>query len=148
MLIYRVASARYPVNDGYGAKLSGGRWNHQGTAVIYAAQSIALCALEVLANVDELPQDYVSIEIEIPEHLNWTVLEADDMPPDWENTPPSDRTRGMGTTWAASLSTAVLVVPSVVIPRERNFILNPAHPAFQDIRFGTPEPFDFDPRLK
>jgi RES domain-containing protein len=40
-----------------------------------------------------------------------------------------------------------LSVPSAVIPKERNYILNPAHPDFARIVFASPEPFDFDDRL-
>jgi RES domain-containing protein len=59
----------------------------------------------------------------------------------------SDATRDLGTSWAHGLTTAVLSVPSVVIPRERNYILNPAHPDFSRIQFSGPEPFYFDDRL-
>jgi RES domain-containing protein len=39
------------------------------------------------------------------------------------------------------------VVPSVIVPQERNVLLNPAHPDFRRIRLGAPEPFSFDPRM-
>jgi RES domain-containing protein len=39
-------------------------------------------------------------------------------------------------------------VPSVVIPEERNYLLNPAHPHFSRISWNTPEPFRFDLRLR
>ena len=41
----------------------------------------------------------------------------------------------------------MLSVPSAVIPRERDYILNPTHPDFARIRFASPEPFYFDDRL-
>ena len=44
MVVY-LASGRYPANDGMGASLYGGRWNHKGTPVIYTTASRALCAL-------------------------------------------------------------------------------------------------------
>jgi RES domain-containing protein len=44
--------------------------------------------------------------------------------------------------------TAVLAVPSAVIPHELNYLLNPRHPHFKRIRVGRPEPFSFDPRLR
>jgi RES domain-containing protein len=69
MQIYRLGSSRYPQNDGLGASLYGGRWNHKGTPVIYGAASRALCALEVLANADELAADYVVTPIQIPDDL-------------------------------------------------------------------------------
>ena len=69
MLIYRLGSSRYPANDGLGASIYGGRWNRKGTPVIYAAASRALCALEVLANANELGGDYVVTPIELKEQL-------------------------------------------------------------------------------
>jgi RES domain-containing protein len=38
-------------------------------------------------------------------------------------------------------------VPSVVIPVEYNYLLNPVHPDFSKFVFGSPEAFEFDPRL-
>jgi RES domain-containing protein len=136
-----------------GASLFGGRWNHKGTPVIYAAESRALCALEVLANADELAADYISIEIEIPDDVLIMELSlyprpgVPALPPGWNSNPSIDATRDIGTNWAKALKNAVLLVPSAVIPRERNYILNPAHPEFGKIRFATPEPFYFDKRL-
>jgi RES domain-containing protein len=70
-----------------------------------------------------------------------------DLPTGWDSNPYIDATRDIGTGWAAGLTTAVLSVPSVVIPRERNYILNPAHTDFARIQFSSPEPFYFDDRL-
>jgi RES domain-containing protein len=38
-------------------------------------------------------------------------------------------------------------VLSVVTPGEWNYLLNPAHPQFSDIRVGPARPFQPDPRL-
>jgi RES domain-containing protein len=130
-----------------GASLFGGRWNHKGTSVIYTAESRALCALEVLANSDELANDYVATPIEIFEQIAVTLISIPDLPTEWNVSPPIDTTRQIGTTWASGLRSAVLSVPSAVIPRERNYLINPAHPDFKRIRFHAPEPFYFDVRL-
>ena len=84
MIIYRLASGRYPKNDGLGASIYGGRWNHKGTPVIYTAASRALCALEVLANADELAGDYMITPIEVPDNLSATTLAIDTLPPNWD----------------------------------------------------------------
>jgi RES domain-containing protein len=147
VIVYRIGSSRYPANDGIGASLYGGRWNHKGTPVIYTAESQALCALEVLVNTDELAEDYLSISIEIPEDLTITSIAIGDLPPGWDANPSINATRDIGTKWANALTTAVLSVPSAVIPRERNYILNPAHADFGRITFASPEPFYFDDRL-
>ena len=147
MIVYRIGSGRHPANDGVGASIYGGRWNHKGTPVIYTAASRALCALEVLVNADELADDYISIEIEIPDDLGCTSMEIPDLPLGWDANPSIGATRDIGSDWARSNSTPVLSVPSAVIPRERNYLLNPAHPEFQRIHFSAPEPFYFDDRL-
>jgi len=130
-----------------GATLYGGRWNYKGTPVIYTAESRALCALEVLANADELADDYISISIEIPRDLAIKNMSIVDLPTGWDSNPSIKATREIGTDWAKGLTTAVLSVPSAVIPRERNYILNPAHPDFARLSFSIPEPFYFDDRL-
>jgi RES domain-containing protein len=148
MLIYRLGSGRCPPNDGLGASLYGGRWNHKGTPVIYAAASRALCALEVLANANELAGDYVATPIELPDDLAVVTLSIDGLPSDWDAAQATTGTADIGTEWAARLETVVLVVPSAIIAREQNYILNPRHPDFSRVRFLTSEPFQFDDRLR
>lgn len=148
MIVYRLGSGRYPANDGLGASLYGGRWNHKGTPVIYTAASRALCALEILANADELADDYIVTPIEVPDDLRATTLSIETLPSNWDADQPIHDTAEIGTNWANSLASAVLTVPSAVIPREHNYILNPRHPEFSKIRFFSPEPFHFDDRLR
>lgn len=130
-----------------GARLYGGRWNDKGTAILYTAESRALCALEILANADELANDYAVIAITIPEATPMTKLALQDLPDHWDAGEPPQATRDIGTAWARGLSTSVLSVPSAVIPRERNYLLNPAHSDFRTFYFSEPEPFYFDDRL-
>jgi RES domain-containing protein len=148
MLIYRLGSSRYPANDGLGASIYGGRWNRKGTPLIYAAASRALCPLEVLANANELGGDYVVTPIELPDDIGATSLSLDTLPPDWDAAIADTKTADIGTEWAERLETAVLVVPSAIISREHNYILNPRHPSFSNLRFLAPEPFHFDDRLR
>jgi len=88
----------------------------------------------VLANADELSGDYVATPIEIPDDIAVRVIPISDLPPGWNASPPIGATRQIGTNRAWGLATAVLSVPSAIIPQERNFILNPAHPDFECIR--------------
>jgi RES domain-containing protein len=103
--------------------------------------------LEILANADELADDYVATPIDVPDELDVKVISIAELAPAWDANEATDVTRDIGTNWAKALATAVLSVPSAVIPRERNFILNPSHPGFNRIRFFSPEPFYFDDRL-
>jgi RES domain-containing protein len=147
MFVYRIGSSRYPANDGNGAALYGGRWNHKGTPLIYAAENRALCALEILAGGRELANDYISIPIEIPDDIPCRTLSIPELPQGWDSAEHANSTRDLGTTWAGAKETVVLVVPSAVLPRERNYLINPRHPDFSRIIFHEAEPFSFDRRL-
>ena len=147
MYVYRLGSSRYPANEGLGASLYGGRWNYKGTPIIYCAASRALCALEVLANADELAADYVITPIGVPEDLNVARRSIESLPLNWDSSEPVVETRNIGTDWANGSVTAVLIVPSAIIAREYNYLLNPRHPDFGKIQFFSPEPFHFDHRL-
>ena len=64
-----------------------------------------------------------------------------------EGLPPSHSTQRMGDAWAAENLSAVLRVPSGLIPGKRDYLINPAHRNFSKLKIGAPEPFEFDPRL-
>src|SRR5271157_1699114 len=100
MLVYRLGSGRYPANDGLGASIYVGRWNRKGTPAIYAAASRALCALEVLANANELAGDYIATPIELPDDLAVTSLSFDSLPSDWDAAQATTGTADIGTEWA------------------------------------------------
>jgi RES domain-containing protein len=72
---------------------------------------------------------------------------AEILPPDWQSEPPPPSTKALGDAWVQELRSAVLQLPSVIIPGESNYLLNPAHPDFKRISIANPEPFAFDPRL-
>jgi RES domain-containing protein len=90
----------------------------------------------------------VIIRIEIPDTLAIRTIKDIDLPSGWDDPVPSTLTKDIGTEWVRSCATAVLSVPSAIIPGERNYLLNPMVPAFLSILFSYPEPFRFDPRLK
>jgi RES domain-containing protein len=146
--IYRLSSALYPANIGKGAALYGGRWNRKGTPVIYAAQSASLAALEVLVHYSVLPEDHVLTEIRIPDTFTVLHLNEDRLPEGWNAEVPIQATQELGEIWVGEGHSAILSVPSSIIPNDRNLILNPAHPAFAEISFQTSLHFRFDPRLR
>ncbi len=137
--------------SGEGARLYGGRWNSKGTAVVYTAATRSLAVLEVLVHVRNATQAGLSIPYSlIPASMDEHLIEelpSSSLPSDWRTEPPVDSTRFIGDAWVASSRTPVLSVPSVIVPEERNFILNPAHPLFAEIHFGSPGPCPFDARL-
>jgi RES domain-containing protein len=127
---------------------SAGRWNHAGFRVVYLAEHVALTMLEVLVNAGrERPLErYALIPIVVPAAAV-TLFEDGRLPPGWDGPLPNGATRDLGTAWLTEARSLVLSVPSAVVPHERNFLLNPAHPDFAALEVGEPETFVFDPRL-
>ena len=149
-VVWRIVQRKFikAAFTGEGARLFGGRWNSPGRAVVYTAQSQALAALEILVHLDseKLLRHYLAIPVTIPLHLI-EHLSSSTLPKNWRAYPAPRGTHAIGDAWLARAPSPVLQVPSVVIPFESNFLLNPAHPHFSKLRMGKPIPFHFDPRL-
>ena len=143
MRVWRVCKRRHAAFDGQGARLAGGRWNHPGTAIVYTSETLSLAALELFVQLDrdEVPGDMVVVSAEIPDTVQRTSLRIEAPQRDWRMYPSPSDLCNVGTKWAAGMASAVLEVPSSIIPAERNYLLNPAHPAFRDIEVHAPEPF-------
>lgn len=132
---------------GEGAARFGGRWNPRGRPVVYTSWSKSLAALEILVHLNPpLPFQYVAVKIEFEERLV-TRLASATLPSDWRLEPPPISTKQVGDAWLRARNSAILAVPSVIVPDESNYLLNPGHPDFHQISFAQPEPFVFDPRL-
>lgn len=147
--VWRLVTARFAATafSGEGARLYGGRWNRKGVPLVYTSATLSLAMLEMLVQDDPLRADYVAIPATIPEGLTIERVDTGELPGDWRRPRARARLQARGTAWARSLSSAVLAVPSAVIPAEYNYLLNPLHPAFSQISIGEPEPFAPDPRL-
>jgi RES domain-containing protein len=148
MFVYRVASRRYAADNSEGARLYGGRWNHPGPPVIYTSATRSLAALEVIVNNGAVPTDCRVVVIQLPDSLLIESVPITDLAEGWPAVDSSVATADLGTAWASSLRTAVLRVPSAVIPAEHNYILNPQHPDFATIQFESPVAEYLDPRLR
>lgn len=138
-------SYRATAFTGEGARLYGGRWNSAGVPVIYTAEHKSLAMLEILVHLRKV-KDYELYSVKFDESLVQE-LAVQNLPANWDVEPPTSDTQELGDSWVMSASSAVLSVPSVVVPEERNYILNPRHPDFKRIRIEGPFPCFFDPRL-
>lgn len=143
MLLYRLGSVRYPIWDGTGAARAGGRWNDRGTQVIYAAASLALAMLERLVQRRELGGTML-VEARVPDDI--PVEQLAELPPGWRQIG-SPEARAIGTGWLRSRRAVLLAVPSAIVPRERNILVNPDHPDAARIAVSAPERLDWDSRL-
>jgi RES domain-containing protein len=135
--------------SGKGASLAGGRWNSAGIPAIYASQHLAMAAHEKFVHLPRpLPHEMRLVKFAI-RFGSVAVQRADPshLPADWRREPVSPSTQALGNTWLKSNKTAILAVPSALIPDETNFLINPLHPDFSKIEFSSATPFEFYPRL-
>lgn len=137
--------------SGGGAAAVGGRWNSVGNHVVYAATSIALCALETLAHIgdDIASRNRFLVAIEIPAKLmaNCKVLQPTDLPVTWVAEPPGMDTMKIGDEWLKGGHELLLMVPSVIVPEEYNVLINPKHKDAHRIKARVVRPYIYDPRL-
>jgi RES domain-containing protein len=148
IIAWRIVLAKRATStfSGEGARLNGGRWNNKGTAIVYTAGSISLASMEILVNLPSpmLLARFVRIPVEFDEAL---ISEVTALPSGWQSRPASPETKAIGGSWAASLRSAVLQVPSVVVPEEFNYLLNPNHPDWDQIQIKAPGVYHLDSRL-
>lgn len=97
--------------------------------------------------IDDLPSGLVAIPASIPDDVPIETVEIADLPRTWRRYPFPKATQAIGAAWMARGRAAVLSVPSVVVPLERNLLLNPEHPDFRRIIVEPSTPFSLDRRL-
>lgn len=118
--------------SGAGAAASPGRWNRPGERVVYAAPTLAMAVLETAAHIDDggLPLNKYVVAIDVPDAM-WaarTVLAADALPGGWDAIPHGLASIAAGSAWYASGETALLELPSVIVPEETVVLINAEHP--------------------
>lgn len=147
---YRIVKRRFAKTafSGEGARLNGGRWNSVGVPLAYVAQSRSLATVEMLVHLDSTTplQKYVLIEAFFPSAIVQSV-KLEDLPANWNRTPAPRSLQAFGDAWARSAKSAVLRVPSVIIPGEFNYLINPIHRDFRKLKIAPAAPFRFDKRL-
>lgn len=147
---WRIVKTKYlrEAFDGEGARLYGGRWNSPGNRVIYTAEHASLAVLEVLVHLESsIPLTaYSLVKVEFEESLI-EELDVEELPPDWRISPPPVDVQSIGDQWIDEVRSAVLKVPSAVLPIESVYLLNPRHPEFESVRISAAIPFSFDKRL-
>jgi len=134
---------------GIGSRRYGGRWNYKGIGVVYVSDSLALAALEIIVHAASYQalRDYVSTRVIFPNALVVDINDIARLPKDWRADPPPIKLKETGKKWANNQISAILKVPSAIIPTECNYVLNPNHPDFKKVAIKQAAPFKFDQRL-
>jgi len=134
---------------GEGAARAGGRWNSKGVSVVYASETLALALLEIMANARrKIPPGKVYVTIDIPDDVRVDSIHPRDLPARWSTSPAPARLAQIGDEWIRRKRSAVLFVPSAIVPLERNVLLNPEHVDFKRLAIGAMQKIAVDPRLQ
>ncbi|WP_133491546.1 RES family NAD+ phosphorylase [Alcanivorax sp. 24] len=148
---YRLVKKKWQATafDGEGARLYGGCWNSRGRSCVYLAGSESLAILEVMVHLGDysLLHHYALMEVRLPAKAVQTLPDKQ-LPDDWRDEPAPPSTANVGDSWLDANTGLALAVPSVVVPREQIYLLNPGHSAFpKTVAAATPLPFRPDARL-
>lgn len=149
-VLYRITHERYRDEpfSGAGGLRFGSRWASKGRRVSYAADHLATAALEKIAGVQraDLLAEMVFVKAEI-DTTHVTTLPERDWPEDWSRLPPPASTRSVGDAWLAEARSALLCVPSVILPHSYNYVVNTEHPGASALRVTETTPLLLDNRV-
>jgi RES domain-containing protein len=148
MVVYRISKCPYIDNlSGEGASKYGGRWNSKGVAILYTASSAALAMLESVVHLSKLSTpDFCLASIDVPV-TKIATIGPNNLPNDWRTNPPPDHLKKIGDQFIASGQSLVLRIPSVIMPTEFNYLINPSHPDFGIVKILSQQSLDIDSRL-
>ncbi len=148
--LYRISISEH-IRDitGSGAKIYGGRWNHVGYPVVYTSGSRSLAVLEFLVHVPMAlaPENLSIVEINMQKNVQRESIDESMLPSSWRDYPAPEQLANIGTNWIKSKSSLLLDIPSAVVDKEVNTLINPLHPDMKHVSAVKVEKFSFDPRL-
>ena len=144
MRIWRISN--YAELSGIGGTLAPGRWHSKGRPILYAAEHPALALLETLVHLDrsELPASFQLLGIDTPDALRSDALSLE-LSANWAQDEAG--TRAAGDAWLRGRSSLLLRVPTALVPRAWNFLINPAHPDMPAASIASVDRAPFDARL-
>ena len=149
MRVWRISRREYGAFDGEGGRIASARWHRRGLPIVYTAGNLSLAALEFFVHIPSGMnlKRLVAVAADIPDSVGTEEIALSALPPRWQSDPNPESLRNLGMEWLRAARTAVLSVPSAVILQERNYLLNPAHADFSQIRIQPQEAFEFDYRM-
>ena len=148
MLVYRIVLAKFA--QGLIASGRAARWNPNEVKMIYTASSRSLACLENVVHRNQigLSENFNVLTIDCPGHIRIKAIRPTDLPANWTDFDQMHITQQIGEQWIRRNDSAILQVPSSIVEAEVNFLLNPGHQDFKQIKLIASQPFSFDKRLK
>ncbi len=151
MEVFRIVQELYAGDlSGNGAKLFGGRWNSVGVPALYTSFSRSLALLETLAHTPSKmlgSKIYNLVTIDVPDNIFIDEITEPVLPPGWDEPAIHRFTQITGDRFLKEKKGMILSVPSVILPEERNYLLNPLHADFKKIKIVHSREIRFDKRV-
>lgn len=127
------------------------RWNKNDEFIIYAGSSRALSALELIVHKSSIAVNnsykLLVIELKVNEK-DITEITVEHLPQNWQSIKSYVALQSLGSDWYRSQKTLVLKVPSAIVSKEYNYLINTKHPDFsKKVKLKEVEDFLWDERL-
>jgi RES domain-containing protein len=146
MVLWRIS--RHRDLKGEGGLRASGRWHLRGHPIVYLAETPAGALLEtcVHTSANDIPLSFTLLRIAVPKEISYERLDYSKLPPDWIDN--AEMTREVGTSWLRSPRSALLCVPSALVPETFNVLLNPLHSDAGLVKIESAYAYPFDSRIK
>lgn len=150
MRAWRISKANRAADlSGRGAAIDGGRWNDAEVPAVYLGLSPAICCLETFVHQTGrplIPMKIVTLQLPDDPEL-YRQLSTEELPSGWASLPADRPSMAYGTAWLNCNAQLGLIVPSAVMPLEKNIVLNPRHPAMTQVQILDVQEFCYDQRM-
>lgn len=149
MRLWRIAHRRYALDKHCaGTAMYGGRWNPIGLPALYCGGSVAITSLEKLVHLGSNPfPPLMLVAVDLPDACAVFEPDINTLPDGWATLPTSASAQSFGGAWLRRSDTLAMKIPSVIVPEESNFVINPLHPDYAQVQLTALRPFSFDRRL-
>jgi RES domain-containing protein len=147
MIVYRISNEIYKDEiSGNGAAINGSRWNSKNIKMLYTGEYISLSILESLVHLRQIdiPQKQYLLTVQIPDNEFQDIL-LTKLKANWQQH--LSYTQWIGDQFVSAGKSLVLKIPSVVVPQEHNFLINPLHKDFKKVKIIDSELLELDKRL-
>lgn len=152
MELYRITQEKYADDlSGNGARLYGGRWNSEGLFAVYTSSSRSLALLETLAHTPAKmlqEKNYMLITLAVPGTVKPEIIDKEKLSIGWDAPDTRPLTKKLGDKFLKANNRLLLAVPSVLIPEEMNYVINPLHQDMKKVKIIHKEKLRLDKRIE
>lgn len=136
MNLFRIVQDKKRTSDlsGAGAFRAGGRWNSEGTYMLYCSENSSLALLEKLVHFDEgdIPPQLFITELEVQNDTLIYILPDKDYYRDWKKLSLLENQQ-QGDRWMREKIYLGIRVRSAINTAEYNCLLNPLFPGYHEL---------------